>query len=134
MKKADEEPIYWTRDEIFINDMLKPLTHMMAAMVEATANRVLDNYLKTKGDSISRSQAEREFGKKWIADHVKAYGPAIYTTGMWNPDTQAMNNKKVFSRKQLADIRAKETTTDALIQFSQMLFRRQREIEKGEEK
>jgi hypothetical protein len=48
---------------------------------------------------------------------------------MWNPDTQAMNNKKVFSRKQLADIRARETTREALCQFSTMLFRRQREKE-----
>lgn len=118
---------YWTRDEQFINDMLKPLTHMFTTAVEAAANRVLDNYLKTKGDSISRSQAEREFGKKWIADHVEVYGRELYIEGMWNPDTGAMNNKKVFSRKQLADIRARETTTEALIQFSNMLYRRQRE-------
>ena len=124
-----EEKLYWTRDEQFINDMLKPLEHMFTTAVEAAANRVLDNYLKTKGDSISRSQAEREFGKKWIKDHIEVYGPAIYTVGMWNPDTQAMNNKKVFSRKQLADILARETTREALCQFSTMLFRRQREKE-----
>lgn len=132
--KNDEVCDYWTRDEQFINDMLKPLTHMMATMVEATANRVLDNYLKTKGDSISRRQAEREFGKKWIADHVKTYGPAIYTQGVWNGVTGAMNNRMTFSRKQLAEIRAKETTTDALVQFSQLLFKRQREIKKKERK
>ena len=132
--QVPEEPCYWTRDEQFINDMLKPIGRMVATAVEAAANRVLDNYIKTKGDSISRSQAEREFGKKWIADHVAAYGPAIYTTGVWNRETQSMNQKKVFSRKQLADIRARETTTDALIQFSEMLFKRQREIEKGEKK
>ena len=51
MEKKDK--LYWTRDEQFINDMLKPLEHMFTTAVEAAANRVLDNYLKTKGDSIN---------------------------------------------------------------------------------
>lgn len=125
------EPEYWTRDEQFINDMLGPLTHMVMTAVEATANRVLDNYIKTKGDSISRRQAEREFGKKWIADHVKVYGPSIFMQGMY---AGSNNNRMTFSRKQLSEIRAKETTYDSLVQFSQKLYKRQREIEREEKK
>lgn len=132
MKKQKPEPedLYWTRDEQFINDMLKPLMHQIEVRVAATAARVLDDFIKTKGDSISRRQAEREFGKKWLADHIALYGREIYTQGLWNGETGALNNRMTFSRKQLAEIRAKETTSDAIVEFSQMLFRRQREIKR----
>ena len=114
------------RDEEFINELLKSIGKMIADCVEATANRVLDNYIKTKGDSISKSQAEREFGKAWLRDHLKVYGHELYTQGVWNPETGAMNNKQTFSRKQLAEIRARETTTESLIKFSSLCYEYQR--------
>ena len=119
------------RDEEFINAMLQPIGKMIAACVESTANRVLDNYIKTKGDSISKSQAEREFGKAWLRDHIKVYGHALYTQGVWNPETGALNNKQTFSRKQLSEIRAKETTTESLIEFSAIIYKFQREEKKN---
>ena len=118
------------RDEEFINELLKPIGKMIADCVEATANRVLDNYIKTKGDSISKSQAEREFGKAWLRDHLKVYGHELYTQGVWNPETGAMNHKQTFSRKQLAEIRARETTTEALIKFSSLCYEYQRKENK----
>lgn len=130
MKANEEEPCYWTRDEQFINDMMKPLLHQIEVRVAATAAEVLDNFIKTKGDSISRRQAEREFGKKWLADHIALYGREIYTQGLWNGETQAMNNRMTFSRKQLAAIRAKETTSESVYYFSRQLFKKQREMEK----
>ena len=130
MKQQEEEPCYWTRDEQFINDMMKPLLHQIEVRVAATAAEVLDNFIKTKGDSISRRQAEREFGKKWLADHIALYGREIYTQGLWNSETQSLNNRMTFSRKQLAAIRAKETTSESVYYFSRQLFKKQREIEK----
>ena len=130
MKQQEEEPCYWTRDEQFINDMMKPLLHQIEVRVAATAAEVLDNFIKTKGDSISRRQAEREFGKKWLADHIALYGREIYTQGLWNSETQSLNNRMTFSRKQLAAIRAKETTSESVYYFSRQLFKKQREMEK----
>lgn len=111
-----------TRQEDFIDALSKPLSHMMTTAMEAAAARVLDLYLKTKGDAISQSQAEREFGKKWIADHIKVYGPAIFTVGVWNRETGAANQKKTFSRKQLAEIRLKETTFEGLRHFADEVY------------
>lgn len=119
-------------DEEFINELLKPIGKMIADCVEATANRVLDNYIKTKGDSISKSQAEREFGKAWLRDHLKVYGHELYTQGVWNPETGAMNHKQTFSRKQLAEIRARETTTEAIIKFSSLCYEYQRKEKENE--
>ena len=133
MKANEEEPCYWTRDEQFINDMMKPLLHQIEVRVAATAAEVLDNFIKTKGDSISRRQAEREFGKKWLADHIALYGREIYTQGLWNSETQSLNNRMTFSRKQLAAIRAKETTSESVYYFSRQLFKKQREMEKYKE-
>ena len=133
MKANEEEPCYWTRDEQFINDMMKPLLHQIEVRVAATAAEVLDNFIKTKGDSISRRQAEREFGKKWLADHIALYGREIYTQGLWNSETQSLNNRMTFSRKQLAAIRAKETTSESVYYFSRQLFKKQREIEKQQQ-
>ena len=133
MNKTNEEPCYWTRDEQFINDMMKPLLHQIEVRVAATAAEVLDNFIKTKGDSISRRQAEREFGKKWLADHIELYGRQIYTQGLWNSETQSLNNRMTFSRKQLAAIRAKETTSESVYYFSRQLFKKQREMEKQQQ-
>ena len=134
MKPTEEEPVYWTRDEQFINDLLGPMLHQIEVRVAATTATVLDNFIKTKGDSISRRQAEREFGKKWLADHIELYGRQIYTQGLWNSETQSLNNRMTFSRKQLAEIRAKETTAESVYFFSRQLFKKQREIEREEKK
>ena len=114
-------------EQRIIEEMSAALCSAVEDVVASTAATVLKRYEETKGDAISQRQAEREFGKKWLHDHIKVMGREIYTVGAWNPDTESRNSKKTFSRAQLAEIKRRETDIVVYQKFVHNLY----ELERG---
>ena len=113
-------------EQRIIEEMSATLRSAVEDVVASTAATVLKRYEETKGDAISQRKAEREFGKKWLHDHIKVMGREIYTVGAWNPDTESRNHKKTFSRAQLAEIKRRETDIVAYQKFVHKLYELER--------
>lgn len=114
------------REQQLIDEMSAAFYKAVENVVVSTAATVLKRYEETKGDSISQRQAEHEFGKKWLHDHIKVMGRELYRAGAWNPKTDSRNRKKLFSRAQLAEIRRKETDITVYQKFAVKLYQLER--------
>lgn len=77
-------------------------------VVTETVAKTLLNIELSKGDAISQRQAEKEFGKSWLHQHIKA-GLVEYTQAVCE-DYDHNNTKRTFSRAQLAELRRAEST------------------------
>ena len=110
------------REQVLIDELVTAFYTAVENLVASTAATVLKRYEETKGDAISQRQAEREFGKKWLHDHMKVMGREIYRAGAWNPATESRNRKKLFSRAQLAEIRRRETDITVYQRFAVRLY------------
>lgn len=110
------------KEENLINEMTAAFYRAVENVVESAAANVLKRYEETKGDSISQRQAEREFGKKWLHDHIKVMGRELYVTGAFNGNTGSRNQKRLFSRAQLAEIRRRETDITVYQKFAVKLY------------
>lgn len=106
------------KEEYYFGLVAKMLEDLIKSRTEFIAADVLRRFSETKGDAISQRQAEKEFGRKWLHDHIKVYGEEIYTVGMNNPNSEAVNQKRTFSRSQLAKIRMEEITPEGLSAFT----------------
>lgn len=111
------------KEQILIDEMSAAFYRAIEDVVESAAANVLKRYEETRGDSISQRQAEHEFGKKWLHDHLAVMGRELYHTA---PATMSRNGKKTFSRAQLAEIRRKETDITVYQTFVLKLFALQR--------
>lgn len=110
------------RESKLIDEMTAAFYKAVENVVESAAANVLKRFEETKGDSISQRQAEREFGKKWLHDHLKVMGRELYVTGAFNGTTGSRNQKRLFSRAQLAEIRRKETDITVYQKFACRLY------------
>ena len=113
-------------DQRVLDELTSAFYTAVENVVESAAANVLKRYEETKGDAISQRQAEHEFGKKWLHDHIEVMGRELYHTAPFNPVTGSRNRKKMFSRAQLAEIKRKETDITVYQKFALKLYALQR--------
>ena len=112
MTKAEQK--YYDEIAAFMKTIIRDV-------VTETVAKTLKAVELTKGDSISQRQAEREFGKSWLHQHIKA-GLVNYTQAVCD-DYDHNNTKRTFSRAELAELRRAESTDITAYQRFVIAFR-----------
>ena len=113
MTKAEQR--YYDEIAAFMRTIIRDV-------VTETVAKTLLNIELSKGDAISQRQAEKEFGKSWLHQHIKA-GLVEYTQAVCE-DYDHNNTKRTFSRAQLAELRRAESTDITAYQRFVCAFRR----------
>ena len=116
-------------EQRYLDLVCKAISEIVETTVVSVTARTLANYAATNGDTISQTQAEKEFGRKWLHDLISVASTeqgqrwlaktlnadtdkvSIFHQTVFVGDHQdAANRKKYFSRMQLAEIKRKMTT------------------------
>lgn len=108
-------------EQRYYDEIAQFMKTIVGDVVTETVAKTLKAIELTKGDSISQRQAEREFGKSWLHQHMKA-GLVHYTQALCD-DYDHNNTKRTFSRAELAELRRAESTDIAAYQRFVMAFR-----------
>lgn len=109
-------------EQKYYDEIAKFMSTIIRDVVTETVAKTLKAVELTKGDSISQRQAEREFGKSWLHQHIKA-GLVNYTQAVCD-DYDHNNTKRTFSRAELAELRRAESTDITAYQRFVCAFRR----------
>lgn len=112
-------------EQKYYDEITKFVKKLVEDVVSETVAKTLLAVEHSKGDAISQRQAEKEFGRGWLHQHMVA-GLVHYTQAI-PEDFDHNNGKRTFSRAQLCELRRQESTSIEAYQRFVLAFKRAHE-------
>lgn len=109
-------------EQTYYDEITKFVKKLVEDVISETVAKTLLAVEHSKGDAISQRQAEKEFGRGWLHQHMAA-GLVHYTQAIPD-DFDHANGKRTFSRAQLCELRRRESTSIEAYQEFVTAFRR----------